>query len=258
MKIVAVVSAKGGVGKTTVSANLCAALRQCGAAVVALDFDPQNALRLHFGVPHAEINGLSRSTLAAASWINAMYDTAAGVQVIPYGSVNEADRQRFEHHLEASPNWLIENLQKIGLTNDHVVVIDTPPGPSVYMQQALRAASVALVVVLADPASYATVPGMEVLLHDYCYQRPDFLGSAYLLNQVDASKALNRDIVAAFRAHIPDRILPTSVHFDQGLTEALAYGQTVFQYAPHSQGAHDILTNAQWLVQAILPTSGRG
>lgn len=251
MKIVSVVSAKGGVGKTTLSANLCAGLKQCGLGVLALDFDPQNALRLHFGVSPTEIQGLSRATLEGHSWLDSTYDTASGVQLVPYGGINEPDRERFEHILEAQPDWLIQNLRRMGLGDNHVVVIDTPPGPSVYLQQALRVASIAMVVVLADAASYATVPAMESLLHTYCYNRDEFMGAAYLLNQVDSSKNLNRDIVASFRAHMPDRVLPSVIHFDQGLAEALAYGQTVFQYAPYSQGALDVLNNAQWMAQAI-------
>jgi cellulose biosynthesis protein BcsQ len=51
MPLLCLASPKGGVGKTTLAANLACGLAGLGARVVALDLDPQNALRLHFGVP---------------------------------------------------------------------------------------------------------------------------------------------------------------------------------------------------------------
>ena len=51
MNVIAIVSAKGGVGKTTLTANLATALDRLGVATLLLaDLDPQNALGLHFGV----------------------------------------------------------------------------------------------------------------------------------------------------------------------------------------------------------------
>jgi cellulose biosynthesis protein BcsQ len=47
MQVVSVIAAKGGVGKTTVTANLCIALAASGRQVLAIDLDPQNALRFH-------------------------------------------------------------------------------------------------------------------------------------------------------------------------------------------------------------------
>ena len=51
MPLICVCSPKGGVGKTTLAANLAYSLARTGSKVLALDFDVQNALRLHFGVP---------------------------------------------------------------------------------------------------------------------------------------------------------------------------------------------------------------
>ena len=74
MKVIAVVSAKGGVGKTTLAANLASVLATSGRRVIALDLDPQNALRLHFGVPLDSIDGLSRATLSGDAWQSIMFD----------------------------------------------------------------------------------------------------------------------------------------------------------------------------------------
>jgi len=92
MKVIAVVSAKGGVGKTTLAANLASVLATSGRRVIALDLDPQNALRLHFGVPLDSIDGLSRASLSGDAWQRIMFDGVDGVNVLPYGAVVEDDR----------------------------------------------------------------------------------------------------------------------------------------------------------------------
>ena len=100
MKVVAVVSAKGGVGKTTLTANLATALQHQGApTVLVVDLDPQNALGLHFGADPGALAGISRASLAGDSWGSVCQQSPSGVHVLPYGVVNEADRVAFERHL---------------------------------------------------------------------------------------------------------------------------------------------------------------
>jgi cellulose synthase operon protein YhjQ len=152
MKVIAVVSAKGGVGKTTLAANLASVLATSGRRVIALDLDPQNALRLHFGVPLDSIDGLSRASLSGDAWQRIMFDGADGVNVLPYGAVVEDDRRRFEAYVDHEPQWLVQSLSTLGLDASDIVVIDTPPGSSVYTRTALCAATFALNLVLADAA----------------------------------------------------------------------------------------------------------
>ncbi|MEI2414852.1 cellulose biosynthesis protein BcsQ [Orrella sp. JC864] len=246
MKIIAIVSAKGGVGKTTVCANLSVALRHFGKAVLALDLDPQNALRLHLGTDLQNIEGLSRATLARTGWRHACVQGRSGVYVLPFGMVNEADRQAFERRLDAEPDWLARNLNGLGLAENSLVLVDTPPGPSVYMRQALAAAHFVVVVSLADAASYATLPMMEGLIASYCKGRMGFIDHAYIVNQVDRARQLDKDIVQVTRNALGERVIGL-VHQDQSVSEALAYGLSAIDHDPHGQGRQDLLACAQWL-----------
>ncbi len=252
MVIFSVVSAKGGVGKTTVAANLAMAF-SAGRNVVTMDLDPQNALRLHLGVAAGEIEGLGRATLEGRSWSSCMFRAAGGPYVLPYGNLNEGDRDAFEVHLSSHPNWLLDGLTELGLGDQDLVVIDTPPGPSLYQQQVLRIAQFVLVVIHADPASYATLPAMESILAKYCNSRPSFLGAAYLLNNVPAGSALARDVVKVVRADLKERLVPTVIHQDEAVKEALAFDQLVLEYAPHSEAARDIGKVASWLAAQLVP-----
>ena len=69
MKVISVVSAKGGVGKTTLTANLATALHRLGVpTVLVVDLDPQNALGLHFGADPGALAGVSLASLSGDSW----------------------------------------------------------------------------------------------------------------------------------------------------------------------------------------------
>ncbi len=252
MVVFSVVSAKGGVGKTTITANMAMALAE-GRNVVAIDLDPQNALRLHLGVSVEEIDGTGRATLEGRSWKTCMFRGQAGPYILPYGNLNESDRDAFEVHLSSHPNWLLDGLKGLGLGGQDLVVIDTPPGPSLYQQQALKAANFVLVVIHGDPASYATLPAMESVLNKYCTGRPEFYGSAYLLNNLPSGSNLARDVVRVVRAELGERLVPSVVHQDEAVKEALAFDQLILQYAPHSEAARDIAQAASWLSQKLAP-----
>ncbi|MCC2596005.1 cellulose synthase operon protein YhjQ [Pusillimonas sp. MFBS29] len=249
MKVVAVVSAKGGVGKSTVSANLSAALQAQGYPVIAVDLDPQNGLRYHFSLHQSTGLGLS-GTIHGTPLSDIIRPTEAGVALLPYGECTEQERQDFEAELRHNKRWLSEKLHGMSLADDVMVVIDTPPGPSVYLSQALTAASLAVVVVLPDAGSYATLPQMRSLIETYCLGRPDFIDYGLLINQVEQAHQLGKDITQVLRTTFDERVVGL-VHTDQALSEALAYGQNIFQYRSYSEGARDMQACGQWVLRRL-------
>lgn len=257
MKVIAIVSAKGGVGKTTLTANLATALQREGVGtLLVVDMDPQNALGLHFGADPRSLAGVSRASLAGQEWGSVCVQSPSGVHVLPYGVVNESDRMAFERHLDAHPNWLTQQLQGLELPPDAVVVVDTPPGPSVYIQQALSAAQVVVVVSLPDAASYASLALMQRLVHTYCTPRPDFSETLYVLNQADGARQLSKDITRVMQDNLGERLVGV-IHEDQAVREALAYDQSVLEYDPQGQAADDLLKCARVLAQRLrLPRAG--
>ncbi len=84
MPLIAVYSPKGGTGKTTLAANLCHSFSTMGLKTVAVDFDPQNALRLQFGIPLADTSGYVATASESAMWSKQLLSTPHHVFVLPY------------------------------------------------------------------------------------------------------------------------------------------------------------------------------
>jgi len=259
MQVVSVIAAKGGVGKTTVTANLCIALAASGRPVLAIDLDPQNALRFHLAADprQAHAHGLADAERGACGWTEAMQRGHQGVVLLPFGQVDDEAQIDLEGRLAAQPHWLGETLASFRLPEDTLVVLDTPPGPSVYLQQALRVSQLNVVTLLPDAGSFATLPIVERMVDKYCSPRPDFVASTYVINQADASRRLSRDVLQTLREELGPRLLGV-VQQDQAVSEALASATTVRHYAPHSQAVADFAHCTARLLErfAAVPAAG--
>ncbi|QXH46580.1 cellulose synthase operon protein YhjQ [Pseudomonas xanthosomatis] len=249
IRVISVISAKGGVGKTTLAASLASALRRAGRQVVAIDLDPQNALHHHFQAAEASGSVMEDAGVVQAGqpWQELGKLSDDGVFVVAHGMIDENHRQEFEQGLHHDPLWLARHLADMQLAEGTIVVVDTPPGPSVYLRQALSVANLAVVVSLADPASYTSLPQVDKLIAAYTQERTDFAGAAYVINQVDHSRQMNKNITQILRGLLGKQMIGL-VHRDQSISDALAYNRNVLGYDPHGRGCHDILDCAQALI----------
>jgi cellulose synthase operon protein YhjQ len=252
MSVIGVVSMKGGVGKTSVTANLAAAISsKLGPGRVAvLDLDPQNALHWHFGIEDSQAPGICVEAAHGSDLSNVALTTEFDIVCVPYGMASESDREAFESLLAAEPQWIGDQIKNTGLDEDGVVLIDTPPGSTVYLKQVSACADLLLIVLLADAGSYATIPAMENWLDEMSVLRPQ-LQSVYILNQVDRSESINRDVADLLRQHLGSRLVPIGIHCDEAVGEALAFQQPVLAYDPHGQASHDLAQLATWMIAAL-------
>ncbi|MCB5364533.1 cellulose synthase operon protein YhjQ [Pusillimonas sp. CC-YST705] len=250
MKTLAVLSAKGGVGKTSVASNLAVALAQAGQPVLLIDLDPQNAVCHHFGIAPDAGPGISLATLRGQNWRTAAVETESGVLVLPYGIPSELERIAFETTIDLQTGWPLNALQDMQLAPGTLVIFDTPPGPSTYARKTLCLVQLAVVVTLPDAASYATLHIMEGLLDEYSRPRPGFLGTHYVINQADSSQPLSRDVAALLKTELGADIIGR-IHKDQFMPEALANGQDVLRFAPYSQSAQDVSDFARVVTQQL-------
>jgi cellulose synthase operon protein YhjQ len=237
-KVVAVVSPKGGVGKTTLSAGLATVLRLQGGQTLAIDLDPQSALQHHLQVS-PDVAGMGNASLLGENWRSLLLPGSAGTQLLPYGLLNEEERRTLERYLDSDPHWLARQLASMGLAENDVVVIDTPPGRTAYLEQVLAVADHVLVIVTADAACYQTLDQMDRLLQA-SRSRPFPAICSYVINQFDASRAFCRDMLVVLERRLGRQLLGV-VSVDHDISEALAYGRNPLEGACASEGCKDML-----------------
>lgn len=250
MVLVVVSSPKGGVGKTTLVANLAVALRRRGRQVTAVDFDSQNALRFLLAPSHDGDLGVARCTARGLPWSAALVTGADGVRVAPYGEATTSERLRMKDLLVEEA--LAESLAGLARTDDEIVIADTTPGEG-RMQERLEAlADLKLVVLLADAGSMALVPAYR----DGLMLRPltETSNTFGVLNQVDPRRRLSRDIAEFIATHASERFIGV-VHYDEALAEAAARGEAVVGSTPNSVAAADIDAIAARLDRLTSPGS---
>ncbi|NOG72306.1 cellulose biosynthesis protein BcsQ [Roseicella sp. DB1501] len=253
MPLLCIASPKGGVGKTTVAANLADALRRGGQRVLAIDLDPQNALRLHFGVPLAERAGFLAELPRGIGWRSALRLTPSGVALLPFGTVTTAEALMVTAALEAAPALLTGPVREMLADPALLVVADLPPGPSRALELLAPLASLVLVVLLADAQGAALMPeidsGRFLGLGGLAGRDSD--GPRLVLNQVDHEARLSRTVAEAMAQHLGPRLLGALARED-AVAEALAEQRLLLDSAPASRAAQDLRELAR-VVAAALP-----
>lgn len=247
--IVAISGLKGGVGRTTLAANLASAVVQAGRRAAAVDLDSQNGLAHHFGRglafesgiadPEGEIRALDRR------------DTRAEASCIPFGNPTPEALQAVEQKLLADAGWLRRRLLGAIPAGCDLVLLDTPSYRSPWTVRALEIADLVLSLVTPDPACYATLPAMELLLRQTRGSRPEGLGAHYVVNHFEAGSAPCRDVVAALRGSFAERIAPPLIHEDQSVRDALGRQRTLVRESNNSQALADIVELGDWMFGAL-------
>lgn len=238
MPLVCVCSPKGGVGKTTMAANLAWALARSGSKVLAIDFDVQNALRLHFGVPLSDGRGFVARSAENSDWSQSVLTTGGNVFVLPYGDVTEEERMRFEETLTQDAHFLQRGLSTLLNYPGLVIVADFPPGPNPALKAVAELADLHLVVMLADTASVSLLPHIENnrMIGKALNNKA---GHYFILNQSDTRRNISRDVTAFMQQRLDDKLLGV-VHRDESVAEANASQQSIFDFSPVSAAAFDI------------------
>ncbi len=248
-------SPKGGVGKTTVAANVAAALAQFGFGVTVIDLDPQNALRLHFGVMLQEPAGFAWSLAqpyGAPPWQACIRQTQWGINLLPFGQMDTTSAMAVADALSHYPERLGNILTALQADPRQMVIVDSPPGPSSALSAALPFVDLLVCVLLADAISASLIPSIDA---GRAFGPGTQLGQEggrirYVLNQVDANSRLSRATAEAIRPYLGPRLLG-EVRRDEFVAEAAAHQCPLPFFAPTSGSAQDIAQITQAVAMAF-------
>ena len=127
------------------------------------------------------------------------------------------------------------------------VLIDVATGSAAMLRQALRLSPTVLVPVVPDMASAVSLQSLETFFKNQEGLSGQPLRAWYVLNQFDPSMPLQLDVREVLRQQLGERLLPFAIHRSTAVSEALAEGMTVIDYAPNSPAAEDIMNLVTWI-----------
>ncbi len=238
-RVIALISKKGGVGKTTSAVNLAAAFVETGGRALLVDLDPQASASLSLGIrrgdlaPSAADLLLRRKTLADVI----RPSSTPGLDLIT-GSVDLASLES-ELGFERSQEMRLAGQLRTSRLDDYgAVFIDCPPSFALLSRNAIAACHG---YVIPTVPHFLAVEGIRSLvdsidrLRHRCQSGGPLLG--ILPTMVDFRTRLAQETLGEIRAEFGGEVFAVSIRVNIRIAEAPGSGQTIFEYDPQATGA---------------------
>jgi cellulose synthase operon protein YhjQ len=238
--LLVVFSLAGGVGKTCLVATLGRALSALGEHVLLADTAACGLLPFYFGSREFR-PGAVRTFSPPGSPAGVEADAPVQLLNLQPGRYPRTDPRTREEH-----DPFLTELLRDGRGASRILV-DVATGSREVTSRLLQLSPTVLVPVLPDLSSVACLGLLDILLADSPTQ------VLYLLNQFDASLPLHLDLRAMLQQQLGDRLIPFVLRRSSVVSEAVADGMTVIDYAPDSGAAEDYRALASWLHNFIAP-----
>jgi chromosome partitioning protein len=246
-RVLTVANQKGGVGKTTTTVNVAAALAQAGLTVLVIDIDPQGNASTALGIDHhAEVpsiydvlvEGMAMADVVQECpdipglWCAPATIDLAGAEIELVSLVARETRLQ-----KAIAAYLAEGGDTDKPTPDYVL-IDCPPSLGLLTVNAFVAAQEVFIPIQCE---YYALEGLSQLLKNIELIRnhlnPTLHVSTILLTMYDGRTRLSAQVADEVRNHFPEQVLRNTVPRSVRISEAPSHGQTVITYDPNSSGA---------------------
>lgn len=236
-RIVAVANQKGGVGKTTTSVNLAAALAEAGRRVLLVDLDPQGNATMACGVDKSKARpSACEVLLEEAEAAAAIRRTEEGFDLLPGNSDLTAVEVRLLDAL-ARERRLKERLEPVR-SRYETILVDCPPALNLLTVNALAAADGVIIPVQCE---YFALEGLTALLHTIqAVQKrlnPHLQVDGLLRTMFDARNNLANEVSGQIVRYFGDLVFNTVVPRNVRLAEAPSHGRSILRYDRDSRGA---------------------
>ena len=249
MRRIALINQKGGVGKTTSTVNLGAALARLGRRVVLIDLDPQANLSLHLdcvlksGEPSIYTILLGNTAFASAirpTSTAGLFAVCSNID-LSGAELELASAMGRESLLrDAVDQWEREERARTGKAPADYLLIDCPPSLGLLSINGLVAARETIITLQTE---FFALQGMSKLVDVVQLLRrrlnPSLAVTGILPCLYDNRLRLAREVLGEIRKYFPGEVFQRPIAKNIKLAEAPSYGRTIFEYAIESSGASD-------------------
>ena len=259
-KIIAVVNQKGGVGKTTTSINLAAALGMLDKKVLVIDLDPQGNATTGVGV---DKRGISSSIYEVMTFKTSITDSiiktrSNNLSIIP-AYLNLAGVEMELNELEKKYKDTDKKFNRVMRLKDEIakikenydfILIDCPPSLGILTSNALAAANSVLIPVQCE---YYALEGIMQLINTIMLAQKrvnhnlDIEG--VLLTMLSVNTNLGLEVISSIKEFFKERVYDTIIPRLIKLAEAPSHGQTILDYDPKGKGTKAYLNLAKEVIE---------
>lgn len=261
LRIITVANQKGGVGKTTTTVNLAAALSMGGLRVAVIDLDPQGNASTALGVEHLENAGVYEVLMGDLTMSQAIQkvkgfpslECVSSSTSLAQAEIELVPMVAREMRLKDAIDELATARMLAGDPLDYIF-IDCPPSLGLLTINALTAAKEMLIPIQCE---YYALEGLAQLLKTYELVKKRLNSSlklsTFVLTMFDGRTRLANDVADEIRKHYPNELIDIPIPRAVRVSEAPGFNQTVMTYDASSPGAIAYMSVARELAERGKP-----
>ena len=252
--VLAVVSQKGGVGKTTTAVNLAAAFARRGMKTLLIDVDPQGSVRYGAGLQRGH------PTAGFADYLNGertlreiiLPTSLPWLRVILAGSVaDEADHALYSQLVQETD--VLQDLLQMAEQRCQVVVVDTPPGLGSITRKVLGGSEHVIVPLQCEPLALQTTPQILRAIQDIVAVNERLTLDGILLTMYEPNNPASDRVVDYVRRHLPSNIVfDVLIPRTSATADAFASGQPVVVRSPADAASQAYVNLATLLADRLV------